>query len=126
MPLAEPGLGRLLLHSPSRRWFSKIAPRLWSVRTPNEILVAACKRSEPRQEIPESISVIMAESLECKKISNMGKIGLRVTNVNLGTRADGNPNVTIRGVGSFGTRLGVVDPQIHFLLVRVRLDFNQC
>lgn len=74
---------------------------------PNEILVTARKRAESTQEIPESVAVISAESLERKDITNIDKVGLRVTNVNLGTRADGNPNVTIRGVGSFGNTLGV-------------------
>lgn len=67
-----------------------------------EIVVTARKRAESTREIPESISVITAETLEQKGITNIDQVGLRITNVNLGTRADGNPNVTIRGVGSFG------------------------
>lgn len=72
-----------------------------------EILVTARKRAETTREIPESISVIGAETLERQEINNIDKVGLRVTNLNLSTRADGNPNVTIRGVGSFGNTQGV-------------------
>ena len=72
-----------------------------------DIIVTARKRSESTREIPESISVMSAEMLERQEINNIDKVGLRVTNLNLSTRADGNPNVTIRGVGSFGNTQGV-------------------
>lgn len=72
-----------------------------------EILVTARKRSETTREIPESISVMSSAQLEQQGINNIDKVGLRVTNLNLSTRADGNPNVTIRGVGSFGNTQGV-------------------
>lgn len=72
-----------------------------------DIVVTARKRSETTREIPETISVMTSESLEQKDITTIDKVGLRVTNLNLSTRADGNPNVTIRGVGSFGNTQGV-------------------
>lgn len=75
--------------------------------TENVILVTARKRAESTQEIPESISVITAETLEQNEINTIDDVGLRVTNLNMSTRADGNPNVTIRGIGSFGNTLGV-------------------
>ena len=73
----------------------------------NVILVTARKRAESTQEIPESIAVIGAATLEQNEINTIDDVGLRVTNLNMSTRADGNPNVTIRGVGSFGKMLGV-------------------
>ena len=75
--------------------------------TENLILVTARKRAESTQEIPESISVITAATLEQNEINTIDDVGLRVTNLNMSTRADGNPNVTIRGIGSFGNTLGV-------------------
>ncbi|MEP6388797.1 MAG: TonB-dependent receptor, partial [Halioglobus sp.] len=78
-----------------------------TARKLNTVLVTARKREESLQEIPESLAVIPAVELEQKEINNIDDIGLRITNLNLGTRADGNPNVTIRGVGSFGNTQGV-------------------
>lgn len=77
------------------------------VRKLNTVMVTARKREESLQEIPESLAVLPAAELEQKDINNIDDIGLRITNLNLGTRADGNPNVTIRGVGSFGNTQGV-------------------
>ena len=67
-----------------------------------EIIVTARKHDESLREIPESVSAISAFDLEKGHISHINDIGLRVTNLNLSSRADGNPNVTIRGIGSFG------------------------
>ena len=72
-----------------------------------EIIVTARKRDESLREIPESVSAISAFELEQAHISHINDIGLKVTNLNLSARADGNPNVTIRGVGSFGNTQGV-------------------
>ena len=72
-----------------------------------EIIVTARKRDESLREIPESVSAISAFELEQGHISHINDIGLKVTNLNLSARADGNPNVTIRGVGSFGNTHGV-------------------
>ena len=72
-----------------------------------EIIVTARKRDESLQEIPESVSVISGFELEQGAITHINDIGLKVTNLNLSSRADGNPNVTIRGVGSFGNTQGV-------------------
>jgi len=83
------------------------AAKAKSKSSDNTILVTARKRAESTQEIPESVSVITAATLEQNEINNIDDVGLRVTNLNMSTRADGNPNVTIRGVGSFGNTLGV-------------------
>ncbi len=72
-----------------------------------EIIVTARKRDESLQEIPESVSVISGFELEQGAITHINDLGLKVTNLNLSSRADGNPNVTIRGVGSFGNTQGV-------------------
>ena len=72
-----------------------------------EIIVTARKRDESLREIPESVSAISAFDLEQGHISHINDIGLRITNLNLSSRADGNPNVTIRGIGSFGNTHGV-------------------
>jgi len=72
-----------------------------------EVIVTARKRDESLIEIPESVSAISGFELEQQHISHINDIGLKVTNLNLSSRADGNPNVTIRGVGSFGNTQGV-------------------
>ena len=72
-----------------------------------EIIVTARKRDESLQEIPESVSAISGFELEQGSITHINDIGLKVSNLNLSSRADGNPNVTIRGVGSFGNTQGV-------------------
>ena len=72
-----------------------------------EIIVTARKRNESLIEIPESVSAISGFELDQQHISHINDIGLKVTNLNLSARADGNPNVTIRGVGSFGNTQGV-------------------
>ena len=72
-----------------------------------EIIVTARKRDESLREIPESVSAISGFELEQGHITHINDIGLKVTNLNLSARADGNPNVTIRGVGSFGNTHGV-------------------
>ena len=72
-----------------------------------EIIVTARKRDESPQEIPETVSVISGFELEQGAITHINDIGLKVSNLNLSSRADGNPNVTIRGVGSFGNTQGV-------------------
>ncbi len=72
-----------------------------------EVVVTARKRTETTQEIPESVSALSSFQLEQSNINNIDDVGLRISNLNLGTRADGNPNVTIRGVGSFGNTQGV-------------------
>jgi iron complex outermembrane receptor protein len=72
-----------------------------------EVVVTARKRAETTMEIPESVSAMGDFQLEQSNINNIDDVGLRISNLNLSTRADGNPNVTIRGVGSFGNTQGV-------------------
>lgn len=75
--------------------------------TIQEVVVTARKRAESIRDIPESVSALSAEDLERAKVERIDDISGRVSNLNLSTRADGHPNVTIRGVGSFGNTEGV-------------------
>lgn len=78
-----------------------------SSRTIDEIFVTARKRSESVLEVPESLTAFSADDLKAAKIETLSDIGLSVPNLFLGTRADGFPNVTIRGLGGFGNTQGV-------------------
>ncbi len=72
-----------------------------------EIIVTARKRQESLLEIPESVVAISGESIDRKNIKGLEDIGFTVPNLNLSMRADGYPNASIRGVGSFGNTQGV-------------------
>lgn len=73
----------------------------------DEIVVTARKREESLLEIPESLTAITGASIERGRIVGLKDIGALVPNLSLSTRADGFPNVAIRGVGSFGNTQGV-------------------
>ena len=72
-----------------------------------EVLVTARKREESLLEIPESLAVITGESIDRGNIKGLEQIGFQVPNLNLSMRLDGFPNVSIRGLGSFGNTQGV-------------------
>ena len=72
-----------------------------------EILVTARKREENLLEIPESVAAISATAINQENLRTLDDIGIKVPNLNLGTRLDGFPNVSIRGVGAFGNTQGV-------------------
>ena len=78
-----------------------------SARMIEEILVTARKREESLLEIPESLAVITGESIDRGNIKGLEQIGFQVPNLNLSMRLDGFPNVSIRGLGSFGNTQGV-------------------
>jgi len=78
-----------------------------SSRAIDEIFVTARKRTESVLEVPESLTTFSADDLEAAKIETLSDIGLSVPNLFLSTRADGFPNVTIRGLGGFGNTQGV-------------------
>ena len=71
------------------------------------VTVTARKREETVLEIPESISTISAETIDRANIAGLEDIGFAVSNLSLSQRADGFPNVSIRGLGSFGNTQGV-------------------
>jgi len=72
-----------------------------------EIIVTARKRAETVFEIPETVVTLSAQTIQKSNMIGLEDIGLMVTNLNLNERADGFPNATIRGVGSFGNTQGV-------------------
>lgn len=72
-----------------------------------EILVTARKRSESLLEIPESVTAISGVDIDRQNIKTLEKVGFQVPNLNLSTRLDGFPNVSVRGLGAFGNTQGV-------------------
>ena len=72
-----------------------------------EILVTARKREESLLEIPESVAAISGDDINRENLRTLDDIGLQVPNLNLATRLDGFPNVSIRGLGAFGNTQGV-------------------
>ena len=66
-----------------------------------EIIVTARKREESLLDIPETVVAISGKTISRQNIKNLDKIGMSVPNLNLNTRADGWPNVTMRGMGAF-------------------------
>ncbi|WP_394729402.1 TonB-dependent receptor [Altererythrobacter sp. GH1-8] len=75
--------------------------------SPGVIIVTARKRSETNLEVPESVTAFSAETLARANIQDIDDVGLAVPNLQLSTRADGFPNVTVRGLGGFGNTQGV-------------------
>lgn len=73
----------------------------------DEIIVTARKKAERLMDVPETISAFSAATLEKAGINNIDKIGQSVPNITLNRRGDNEPNVVIRGVGSFGNVQGV-------------------
>ncbi|MEL6487147.1 MAG: TonB-dependent receptor plug domain-containing protein, partial [Pseudomonadota bacterium] len=57
--------------------------------------------------MPETVSAFGEEALERANIEDIDDVGLAVPNLQLSTRADGFPNVTVRGLGGFGNTQGV-------------------
>lgn len=72
-----------------------------------EIVVQARKRNELLSKIPESISVVTAAQIEKAGIKGLDDVGRLTPNVRLNRKQDNEPNVVIRGVGSFGNTQGV-------------------
>ncbi|MGA0098521.1 MAG: TonB-dependent receptor [Steroidobacteraceae bacterium] len=73
----------------------------------DEVIVTARKRAESALEIPETIGSLSEETLERAGVTGLEDVGQLVTNLNLSVRTDGFPNVSVRGVGSFGNTQGV-------------------
>ena len=72
-----------------------------------EIIVTARKRSEVLQNIPESIQAFGSQELADAHFVKIDDLGGLVSNLNIVTRSDNNPDVVLRGVGSFGVVQGV-------------------
>jgi len=75
--------------------------------TLEEVIVTARKRSEVVQDIPESIQAFGAKELADAHLTKLDDLGGLVSNLNITTRSDNNPDVVMRGVGSFGVVQGV-------------------
>ena len=72
-----------------------------------EIVVTAHRREQSLLEIPESVSMISGGDIRRQNIKGLEDIGFQVPNLNLSTRLDGFPNVSVRGMGAFGNTQGV-------------------
>ena len=64
-----------------------------------EIVVTARKRSENLRDIPASITVISAATLEDAHVTQLDDLNSLVTNLNVVEAHDNTPDVTLRGVG---------------------------
>ena len=73
----------------------------------DEIIVTARKREESLLDISESVTAISGSDIDDQNIKGLDKVGLLIPNLNLAMRADGYPNVSIRGIGAFGLTQGV-------------------
>ncbi|MCY4013022.1 MAG: TonB-dependent receptor plug domain-containing protein, partial [Gammaproteobacteria bacterium] len=71
------------------------------------VIVTARKREESLLEIPESVAAISGADIDRQNLKGLEQIGFQVPNLNLSMRLDGFPNVSIRGLGSFGNTQGV-------------------
>ena len=73
----------------------------------DEIVVTARKREESLLDIPESVTAIGGTDIARQNIKSLEDVGFLIPSLNLSPRADGFPNVSIRGLGSFGNTQGV-------------------
>lgn len=71
------------------------------------IVVTARKRSERLLDVPQTISAMSGETLERAGVRDLDGLGRTIPNVMLNRRGDNEPNVVIRGIGSFGNVQGV-------------------
>jgi outer membrane receptor protein involved in Fe transport len=72
-----------------------------------EILVTARKRSEDLRDIPASIVAISDSTIVEAHMTQIDDIGALVSNLHIVQRNDNSPDVTLRGIGSFGVVQGV-------------------
>lgn len=75
--------------------------------TTDDIIVTARKRNERLLDVPETINAFSGETLTKGGIRTIDDLGRAVPNINMNRRADNEPNVVIRGIGSFGNVQGV-------------------
>jgi iron complex outermembrane recepter protein len=75
--------------------------------TLEEIVVTARKRSEDLRDIPASIVAISDSTIVDAHMTQIDDIGALVSNLHIVQRNDNSPDVTLRGVGSFGVVQGV-------------------
>src|SRR6202167_2039239 len=73
----------------------------------NEIVVTARKRAENLRDIPASITAISSATIDEAHLTQLDDLNSLVTNLNIDEAHDNTPDVTLRGVGSFGVVQGV-------------------
>jgi iron complex outermembrane receptor protein len=73
----------------------------------DEIVVTARKRVENLRDIPASITAISAATLDEAHVTQLDDLNALVSNINIVEAHDNTPDVTLRGVGSFGVVRGV-------------------
>lgn len=72
-----------------------------------EVTVTARKKSERVEDIPASIAVLDSQTIKDANVRSIDDLRTLAPNVNINTRADQSPDVTLRGVGAFGVVQGV-------------------
>src|SRR3546814_13914433 len=76
-------------------------------------------------DLPQNFQADSRQEISKAGIENLEDLGRQVTNVTLNTRSDNEPNVVIRGVGSFGNTQGVgfyFDDVQHFTDQSTRIE----
>jgi len=73
----------------------------------DEVVVTARKRAEDVQKVPESVTALGSQALEDAHVTQLDDLGGLVSNLNIVQRNDNTPDVTLRGIGSFGVVQGV-------------------
>lgn len=71
-------------------------------RSDDVIIVTARKREERLQDIPASIASLGEQFIEDARVERIDDLSSHVPNLTIVTRTDATPDVTLRGVGSFG------------------------
>jgi len=72
-----------------------------------EVIVTARKYEENTQSIPESVTVISADTIVNSHLIRLDDLNSLVSNLNIVERADNTPDVVLRGVGTFGVVQGI-------------------
>src|SRR5712675_434719 len=72
-----------------------------------EVVVTARKYEENTQTVPESVTVIGADTIVNSHLTRLDDLNSLVSNLNIVERADNTPDVVLRGVGTFGVVQGV-------------------
>src|SRR5258707_11283320 len=72
-----------------------------------EVIVTARKYQENTQTVPESVTVIGADTIVNSHLTRLDDLNSLVSNLNIVERADNTPDVVLRGVGTFGVVQGI-------------------
>jgi iron complex outermembrane recepter protein len=72
-----------------------------------EVVVTARKYQENTQRVPESVTVIGADTIVNSHLTRLDDLNSLVSNLNIVERADNTPDVVLRGVGTFGVVQGI-------------------